>query len=60
MVKLKKDIGPSSAIAVILTAVAYIMGARESTVNNEAEDAGPDYYELLGVEESASGDEIKV
>lgn len=36
-----------------------IMGARESTVNNEAEDAGPDYYELLGVEESASGDEIK-
>lgn len=38
------------------------MGAGESAARNgEAPDASiPDYYELLGVEESATADEIKV
>ena len=37
------------------------MGARESAArNNEAQDVStPDFYELLGVEESATSDEIK-
>lgn len=38
-----------------------LMGARESAGRNvESEDTVPNYYELLGVEESASSEEIKV
>lgn len=37
------------------------MGARQSAGRNvESEDTVPNYYELLGVEESASSEEIKV
>lgn len=37
------------------------MGQQESTGRSqEAQDALPDYYQLLGVEETATQDDIKV